>query len=192
METCRAFVGIPLPEAYQQGLDLLRGRLPRRAYGPLSFTKPGNWHMTLKFLGEVPLAGPAGIDAMRAALSGVAFAPFVLAGAGGGFFPGPKRPRVVWVGLAQGAEACRALAAAVEEALAPLGFAPENRPFAAHLTVARVREPERGGDWPGMLKVLAETRWLAVTVDAFVLWRSILSPNGPRYEALATFPATGG
>jgi 2'-5' RNA ligase len=188
-DSCRAFVGIALPEVYQRELETLGRRLRPLAAGPVSWTRPGNWHVTLKFLGEVPGSGPGGLDAVKTALAGVVFAPFVLSGAGGGFFPSRQRPRVAWIGLDRGAEGCVGLAAAVDAALAPLGFAPERRPLTAHLTVARFREPGRAGDTAGLARELAAVRLPAVTVDTVTLWRSILGPAGARYEVLATVAA---
>lgn len=188
-KTARIFAGIALPEAYQQALAAIRDRLRPLAGGPMSWTKPGNWHLTLKFLGDVPVTGPAGLDAVKAALAGVVFSSFRLTGAGGGFFPNAKRPRVVWIGLAAGGPACGRLAAAVETALSPLGFPAEDRPFAAHLTLARIREPGRAGDLAGMERVLSGIRLPETSVESITLWRSRLQPGGPRYEVLATVPA---
>ncbi len=189
METVRAFVGIPLPEPCQEIVAALTQRLAALSRASLSRTRRGNAHITLKFLGDVPARGPHGIEAVVQALSGVIFAPFALRFAGGGFFPGPARPRVVWAGMAEGAGPCRELAAGVERALAPLGFAPEARPFAAHLTLARVRDAGIGGDWPAVQRLLDAAAWPTVAVTAFTLFRSELGPDGPRYASLGDFAA---
>jgi RNA 2',3'-cyclic 3'-phosphodiesterase len=192
MDGYRAFAGLALPEAYQRELAALCRRLRPLATGPVSWTRPGNWHLTLKFLGEVPLAGPGGLAAVTAALAGLVFSPFVLSGAGGGFFPSQRRPRVAWIGLDRGAAACAALAAAVDTVLSPLGFAPESRPFTPHLTVARFREPGRVGDVEGLARELTAACLPVVPVEALTLWRSLLGPSGPRYEVLATVAAVSG
>ena len=184
MATQRLFAGIALSPESREIVKTLGLRLRALARRPLSLTRPGNAHLTLKFLGNVP---EADVPAVRAALAAVARSPFDLQPAGGGFFPGPERPRIIWTGLARGTPECRELAAAVDAALAPLGFAPESRPFAPHLTLARVRTPGRDGDWPGILALLAETRWPAQTVNGFCLYRSALSAAGPRYDVLETF-----
>lgn len=190
MDGCRAFVGLPLPESYQQALATLRQRLgPWLPGRGVSWTRPGNWHVTLRFLGDVSWTGPGGVDAVKAALAGLAFAPFDLSGAGGGFFPDERRPRVAWIGLDQGRAACAALAAAVGACLQPVGFAPEDRPFSPHLTVARFREPPRGAAVASLLRELDRLRLPVVPVRECTLWRSRLGPAGPVYEALATVPA---
>jgi len=191
MDHYRAFVGLALPESYQTALAALRERVSARLGGGLSWTRPGNWHLTLKFLGDVPDNGPGGLDRIREALAGVVFSSFVLAGQGGGFFPHARRPRVAWIGLGQGREACTRLAGAVEAALAPLGYPAGDRPFAAHLTVARVRDPGRAGDMAVLERELGAMALPAVTVTDFTLWRSELGPGGPRYTVLDTVPAAG-
>lgn len=151
----RCFVGLPLPQEWQDRLAVLRRELdalPPAAKPPdladllrrLRWTPPRNWHLTLRFLGNVPAPR---IPQLTTALAEVAFAPFTLAVGRAGAFPARGAPRVVWLGLARGAKECAALAGAINAALAPLGFAPEGRPFAPHLTLARLHEA-RGVDRP--------------------------------------------
>lgn len=147
----RCFVGLPLPQEWQARLAVLRDHLHAPDRTPaddrqsalddllrrLRWTHPGNWHLTLRFLGNVPTPR---ISELTTALAQVPFAPFMLAVGRAGAFPARGAPRVVWLGLARGGKECASLAGAVNAALAPLGFAPENRPFAPHLTLARVHE----------------------------------------------------
>jgi len=202
MEKLRLFVGLPLPESYQQGLAALTRDLKPVVPGSCSWTRPGNWHLTLKFLGDVPLEAVAGI---QAALAGISWEAFTLRAGGGGFFPPQGRPRVAWVAAAEGGIECVRLAGLVERALAPLGFAPEKREFAAHLTVARIKAARAGADWKAALGVMLRATWPETVVDRLVLWRSYLGQGqgqgqgdgggvglpGPRYVPLREFGATG-
>ena len=187
-ETLRLFVGLALPPAHQALVDGLRPGLAARVRTRATWTRPGNAHVTLKFLGNV---GRERREAVTAALAGVRFAPFDLTLGSGGFFPGPARPRVLWVGITAGAQACRELAAAVDTALVPLGFAAETRPFAAHMTLGRLKEPGGGIDAAGLLGLLAATAWPPVVVTGFTLFASLPGPDGPRYLPQARFGATG-
>jgi 2'-5' RNA ligase len=187
----RAFVGIDLPPACKALAERLSRAVAAAAPRPVSRLRGDNVHLTLQFLGDVPADGPGGIPAVREALAAVAFAPFALRLAGGGFFPDALRPRVVWAGLAEGAPQCRALAGQVVAVLAPLGFPPEAKPYRPHLTLGRVRLPGRG-DWTAALRLLTGAVWPAMTVTSFTLWRSILSPAGARHDVLAVFPASTG
>ena len=183
----RAFAGVPLDAAYQERAGELRSRWQGRFASRMSWTKPGNWHLTLKFLGHVQ---DDKVDAVKQALSAVRFKPFTFQGGGCGFFPPKGRPRVFWLGLRQGAEECRSLAAQLEQALAPLGFEPERRPFSPHLTLARIKETLPGPNpWDKAMADVDAKPWPEVVQDRFVLWRSDLKPTGPVYTPLQEYRA---
>lgn len=195
----RCFVGLPLPESWQAGLGRVTLRLSGELASRISWTRPGNWHLTLKFLGDVD-AGL--VPAVAEALGGIVFRPFALAVGRAGFFPpldargGRGVPRVLWAGLALGGPECARLAAEVERALAPLGFAADVRGFSAHLTLGRVKAAAGAAagadDWSGVERAVAREAWPAAEISRFALWRSVLGPQGPRYAALAEFPARSG
>ncbi|MHC1700434.1 MAG: RNA 2',3'-cyclic phosphodiesterase [Humidesulfovibrio sp.] len=184
----RCFVGLPLPESWQAGLARVTQTLSAELSSRIGWTRPGNWHVTLKFLGDVD---EERLPDVVQALAGVGFAPFVLAVGRAGFFPplGRGAPRVLWAGLAQGGPESLRLAAEVQRPLSALGFAPESRPFAAHLTLGRVKAAAPGDDWALVERVVAGEPWPVAGIDRFVLWRSLLGPGGPRYSRLAEFPA---
>ena len=180
----RSFVALPLPETYQQTLPEIASVWDPSLRSRLTWTKQGNWHLTLSFLGEL---GPEMLASVQDALDSVAVPPFTLQASGGGFFPPGKSPRVIWIGLSQGAEECIRLAHKIEQALHPLGFPPSSRPFRPHLTVARVKNP-RPDDWSQVLKWLQRREWPAFEVSTFVLYASRLSPQGPEYRVLKEYP----
>lgn len=154
-------------------------------------------HCTLKFLGEVEAPR---LETLAAALERL-LAPlpaFAVRAGGVGGFPTARAPRVVWVGLADevpagaaAASGMAALAAAVEAALAPLGFPPEARPFRPHITLGRVRG--RGGLRPLVERMAAHARSDLGTawVREVVLYQSRLGAGGSRYAPLRTI-ALGG
>lgn len=183
----RLFIGLPLPAGYQDRLGRLIGRLKRLVRSQVSWTRPGNWHTTLKFLGEVEKGRLAAISE---ALGRVEFPAFAMQAGSAGFFPDVRRPRVIWVGLVHGSEACSALAGDVERAANSLGFAAEGRPFATHLTIGRVKREDRD-DWRAVEREISGVDWPRFELDRFVLWQSILGPEGPKYVRRAEFPAPG-
>jgi len=186
MPKIRTFIALGLPREYQDGLaELTRSQKPRLR-SKLSWTRPGNWHLTLKFLGDVE---EKQVGAIKRFLSGVQFKAFTLRAGGAGSFPPGRTPRVLWVGVKQGREACKGLAKAVEKALVPLGFAKERRGFSPHLTLARVRQAA-SDPWEEILKHISAVSWPAFTVDRFTLHQSVLRPQGPTYTALAEFQAS--
>ena len=177
----RLFIGIPIPDEYVRIIREVQGAWRGRLTSKVSWVRPELAHVTLKFLGETDEAKVGGIvKAMGAAARGR----FELHGGTGGFFPPRGAPRVVWVGFAGGVRECGEYFAALDTELSRVGFAAETRPFAAHVTVARVREAARGDDWPGLARALTMD-WPAFGVDSVVLWQSVLLPSGPEYRRVA-------
>ena len=184
----RTFIGISLSNEYKRGLEELARSWRNRIRSRLSWTKPANWHLTLKFLGDIP---EEEVQALGNALAMVRFQSFALQAGGAGVFPplGQSKPRVVWAGLRRGGEECRALAEAVERTVTALGYPPGKKPFAAHLTLARVKK-EENDPWPEVLQGMGEVVWPEHMVDGFVLWQSELGPGGPVYTPLAEVKGT--
>ena len=92
------------------------------------WARPESIHLTLKFLGQVPVEAVARVaEALAAAVDGQPA--FGVTAGGLGVFPGVRRPRVVWVGLAGETEALAGLQRRVDQGLAVRGFPPEQRPF---------------------------------------------------------------
>ncbi|BBL80660.1 RNA 2',3'-cyclic phosphodiesterase [Rubrobacter xylanophilus] len=175
----RAFVAILPPREVREALSRAARSLP--VIG-VRWVRPENIHLTLKFLGEVP---EDLIPRMSAALSEVARLehPFRIEPEGFGAFPSPERARVLWAGIGEGSERLEELAAAVEEALSPLGFERERRPFRAHLTLGRARGR------PTRLETVEPDREIpGFTAGALHLMRSAQGPSGVYYESLLEHP----
>lgn len=186
MTTMRLFTGVDLPEEYRTGLKQVAGNWRKRLRSRTTWTRPENWHATLKFLGDVhaELVGD-----VRAALEDVAFNAFILQAGGAGFFPPRGAPRVFWTGVRAGGRELGELAEGIERVLEPLGFERERRPFRAHLTMARIRRAEND-PWGELTRDVDQMQWPAFEVRAFTLWESELGPSGPTYRRLADFGAT--
>lgn len=177
----RLFIGIPIPDEYIRVIGQIQTRWKSRLISKVSWVRPELAHVTLKFLGEVDEEKiPAIFQAMREAARGS----FEVQGGAGGFFPSRGAPRVIWVGLRQGREECAAYFEKLDEGLARAGFPAESKPFAAHLTVARVKAAMRSDDWSGLLVDLKRD-WPAFMVSHVVLWQSILKSSGPEYRRVA-------
>ncbi len=172
-----------LPDDLRQRLATEIERL--RPHAAVAWVAPANLHVTLKFLGQIDEArAPAVADALRSASA--RHRAFDLALRGLGAFPSPTRPRVLWAGLEDDAGALAALAAAIDACCGELGFPRETRPFAAHVTLGRVREPTRR---PQLGEALARpVDFGRVAVARVSLMRSELSPRGARYSELAASP----
>ncbi|HEU0130410.1 MAG TPA: RNA 2',3'-cyclic phosphodiesterase [Mycobacteriales bacterium] len=178
----RAFVAIvPPPPALAA---LARAVAPLRAAHAASWVPPERLHLTLAFLGDVaePVLPRLG-DALAAAVAGTAA--FGLRVAGGGAFPRPARPRVLWAGIDGEVDALARLARAVRRAARSAGVDVERAPYVPHVTVARVRATPVDG--PACVAALDAVRGEPWQVTGAVLMRSVLGPK-PVYEPLRDLP----
>jgi 2'-5' RNA ligase len=182
----RLFVALPLTEEARRRLvghlerTVPGGRLPGRVVAP------GNWHFTLRFLGDTQVEE---YDALRVGLEKLDLgSPFDLTFTGLGAFPKPNRARVMWIGTGRGARELGDIAALVEDAVVVAGFEPERRQFRSHLTVSRLR-PEQ--DVQSFVDVVpaADVR---MPVREIAVIRSHLGPEGARYEVLDRLPLKSG
>ncbi|MCU0538574.1 MAG: RNA 2',3'-cyclic phosphodiesterase [Desulfobacterales bacterium] len=179
----RTFVAVESPPALRSALQEVQSDL-RRLGVRVRWVRPENIHLTLKFLGEIPAGHAASVgQALQAAVQG--HAPFSLDVVGVGVFPGLRRPRVIWVGLADREGRLDRLQADVEERLSALGFPREPGRFRGHLTIGRFRAEGS----PGPVAEAA-ARWSGRTigpleVHELVLFKSTLRPEGAEYTALA-------
>jgi 2'-5' RNA ligase len=178
----RSFVALSLPDPVRAALADLRRAAPPRA--PVRWVAPESIHLTLKFLGEIE---PDRLEAVKAALSSFPWnlAPFAFTLSGVGAFPGLKRPRVLWVGVTDGADRVVELAERVERALGPIGFPREDRAFSPHLTIGRVNGPGPAG-WAETFAAAARFAPVAVRASGFSLYESKLLPTWARYAPLLT------
>lgn len=147
-----------------------------------------NIHITLWFLGEV---ADAQVPWVTEAL-GVPFErpSFSISLGGLGAFPRSGPPRVLWMGIGDGAAELAMLHDDLAARLEPLGFEGEKRPYSAHVTLARVKDPGRRRSQDALRRALAG--WPAAAarspVGELTLFRSRLSPNGAQYEPVLRVP----
>jgi len=179
----RAFFAWEPPDAAKQALAALAGELRERPHGDaVRWVRPEGYHVTLRFLGNVPAADvPALARAVEGALAGCASFPLALGATRA--FPSARQPRVVVIELEPEADLA-ALAARVEAGVVAAGLPAEKRRFRAHLTLGRVR----GRRVPALdAKPPAAG---ALDVREVVLFRSDLGRDGSRYTPLAQLPLT--
>ncbi len=181
-ETVRAFVCVDIGDAVRASLAADLAGL-RRRWPHVKWVTPENVHLTLAFLGNVY---PEQVEAVGRVMAGVArgTSPFTLTFEGLGYFGPARSPRVVWVGAAGDTATLVAMQAALADGLRQAGFTPEDRPFAPHLTIGRVKA---AGDAIGLAAWLSATGGVShgsLTVNAIRLMRSELRPSGPIYTVL--------
>lgn len=191
-EVWRLFAAIKLPTEVHDRVAHVIDRL-RAAGWRAKWVNPEGTHLTLKFYGNVPVDQISALsDALRQAVAPTR--PFVVTASGSGVFPGPRRPRVLWLGVAGDTARLDAVQQAVERASERQGYPPEQRAFHAHLTVGRIR-PENLGTITHIDRRLAEIGALPplpIPVDRVTLFRSELRRTGAVYTIVDEFPLNGG
>lgn len=193
-ERLRLFVAAELPGAVRDALARIQHDLQAGGAAGLRWVRPEGIHITLKFLGEV---APGRLPAITAGLAQAVPAPLAIAlrPESVGSFGGRTGLRVVWVGLTGDLAGLAAVAKAVEAAMSKLGFEAERRPFAPHLTLARVRDdatPQQRARLSGLLERYQPPELPVFTVERISLMRSRIGPGGAVYNSLATFPNGSG
>ena len=181
----RLFVAIPLPpDLAARAFEILPASLPA-----LRRVKAENLHMTLAFLGQTPDERLGDVTA-AAAGAAASVSPFQLWFDRAGRFPERGRPRVVWLGIADGATSVIELGEGVYAGLRSRGLRFDDRPLAPHLTLARVVEDASAAQAKAVGAALSRLAIgsLRFEVSEIAVVQSVLSPKGPRYTALATVP----
>ncbi|MBL8217807.1 MAG: RNA 2',3'-cyclic phosphodiesterase [Bryobacterales bacterium] len=180
----RLFVGLDLPESVKTNLGKLVAGL--RPAAKMRWSPVANLHITTKFIGEWP---EPRLEELRAALAGIkGVAPFSIAIRGLGWFPNPHNPRVFWAAV-RAPEQLAQLAAATEAATHLLGIARETRPFAPHLTLARMPDPPVDlAPLRRAVATLPSDDFGSFEATCFHLYLSKMGPGGSVYTKLATYP----
>lgn len=183
-EITRTFIAVEIDERTAGRTAAIIERL-RTAGADVNWVAPRNLHLTLTFLGDVPNELlPAVAAAVQEAVQRVP--PFTLEICGLGAFPHIARPRTIWLGAGQGGAEMQRLAEAVDQALRPLGFAPEARGYTTHLTIGRVRRPSAAlQSLSELMQRQGDQAAGVVAIEEVVMMASTLTPRGPIYEALA-------
>lgn len=183
--TVRTFVSLEIPEDIIGAVVLLQGRL-KASGADVRWTPAAGFHLTLKFLGRVE---ESRIPEIAEVLNSVAAGEgrFRITVSGVGAFPTLRNPRVLWAGIGQDRR-LNPFQKNVDQALAGLGFAPDERSFQPHLTLGRIRSPRGRRELTSALE--AEAGWSAgeCELTALYLMRSDLRPEGAAYSILWSQP----
>jgi len=180
----RAFIAIELPARVRDDLskiqDALKAALPK-----VSWVKPQNLHLTLKFLGDI---SPHQLEEIKRIINELSleFALFKIKLDDLGVFPGLHQARIIWTGISQDI-LIKQLAGSLETKLAGIGIAKEKRDFTSHITIARVKNPLDPADLERELKkakndlVYAN---LGFNAEGITLFESVLGAGGAVYTVL--------
>jgi len=186
MEQVRLFWAVSLPEEIKRKLAGIQSLL-RVVPADVKWVEQQNLHLTVKFMGNVNVDDVSTIiKAVRDAVRGAGA--FTLRLGGTGFFPGTKKPRVLWVGVNGEVDKLIHLHEMVETSLSAVGFAPGEGRFTPHLTLGRIRTLKGVGQLvEAISKLDEETRNLGkVDVTTLELIQSKLTRKGPVYSVITS------
>jgi 2'-5' RNA ligase len=183
MARIRTFIAVDIDEAVRRRATSLQEKLARAAPG-VKWTDPTSMHITLLFLGEVDELDVVSICRVVGERARE-LPPFTMEAAGLGAFPTPRRPKILWAGIAEGADELRRVHAALEAPLLELGcYRREERAYSPHLTLGRLSQEDRAGAWGPLLAKHADWRGGATRVDEVLVMRSELLRDGPTYTVM--------
>ena len=197
----RLFVAVPLPDDVGLAIEAVVDRVKERLTdadraaaangalpgGRVRWVRMDGLHVTLRFLGGT---SEQRVDAIARAVDAAAglASPFEIAIDGAGAFPTAGRPRALWLRIAAGADGLAELAALLDGAMVEAGWPHDDRPFRAHLTVARTDGVRAGPLAARELAAAADGLNAHFPARRLVLFRSHLGGGPARYEPLHEAP----
>jgi len=190
-ESYRTFIAIEFPHEIRARvaahIKQLRQALPDVS---ASWNREENLHLTLKFLGDVPVTKIEELSrAVAAATSQIES--FTITVAGCGTFPARGKPNVLWIGIEDPSSRLARLHQHLEDNCAKANFNREARTFHPHLTIARLRRPHGARELAELHRREAFTPQ-AFTVTEIVGFKSELLSKGAQHSALFRHPLRAG
>lgn len=153
----------------------------------IRWVEPKNLHVTLKFLGDVPLNDLPQLIRVVTQCT-IQIDSFDLTFQGFGVFPSRESPKTIWIGCREGSDALKHLAENINACLIPLGFPKETRRFSPHLTIGRVKRPAHGFPLISILDAQQNCLFGSCSVDEVQIFSSELTRHGAIYDELAALP----
>lgn len=181
-QNIRCFVAIEISEQIQSRLTAIQDEL-RQYIESASWVKPGNIHLTLKFLEEV---NHSDIQSIGAVIEQVAqrHPAFSMQIGGIGAFPNLARSRVLWTGITVGAAEIKALAQEINTELGGCGYPADSKQFNPHLTLARLKSRVDLNPLIDTFRQYDQMDGTNMEVDGIALIQSELHPSGAIYTPL--------
>ncbi len=184
----RLFIAFDSPPEVKSRAGEVQEEL-RGAHADVSWENQGKLHCTIKFLGDTPSELVPAIGDMLTQIAQT-HPPFAVRYSGTGCFPDKRNPRVLWLGIENADGRLNSLFHSIDQAMANLGFKPENRQFHPHLTLGRVRS---GRNQSNLLKILENVTFESTLTDIneIFLVKSELKPTGSEYTKIKFVPLVG-
>ena len=181
----RTFLAVPVPRDVSSKKNMLYSTL-ENVDGDINWVKNAQLHLTMKFLGHTPESTINDvIDHVEKITPNMN--PFDLKIEETGCFPVPTRPRILWLGLKGNLDLLKSMVESIENVLEPLGFPKDSRDILPHITLARIKYPQK--HTPNVDPFLKSSYDpIDFPVDRMQFFSSELLPSGAVHTILKTFP----
>ena len=190
MPRTRTFIAVEIGAEIRAGAVSLQESLAK-AGAQVKWTTPETMHITLLFLGEVD---DRELHSICRAVKEVAASepPFPLRVSGVGAFPTPRRPKILWAGITDGADELRRLYDKLEAKLLDLGcYRKEERGYTPHLTLGRVKREADEFTLARELPKLLSWDGGRTMIEEVLVFSSMLQRHGPEYTVIGRGRAGG-
>jgi 2'-5' RNA ligase len=138
MKSIRAFIKLEIDDFTKGVIDNFIHKIKEnQAFTGVKWVKQDNMHITLAFLGEIPIDTVSEIDGLLKEVACTNYQ-FMIKFTGLGFFPNIKTPRVYWIGI-QKQPLLDKLKNDIDTGLERLGLPYDKKPFSPHLTIGRIK-----------------------------------------------------
>jgi len=181
----RTFLAVPVPRDVSSKKNMLYSTL-ENVDGDINWVKNAQLHLTMKFLGHTPESTINDVIDHVEKIT-LNMNPFDLKIEETGCFPVPTRPRILWLGLKGNLDLLKSMVESIENVLEPLGFPKDSRDILPHITLARIKYPQK--HTPNVDPFLKSSYDpIDFPVDRMQFFSSELLPFGAVHTILKTFP----
>jgi len=182
----RTFIAVSLSSSVLAGIEKTVRTLHTH-FGDVRWVEPKNMHVTLKFLGDIPLNDlPSLIHTVTQCTSNTDS--FDLTFQGLGAFPNRESPKTIWIGIREGSKELIQLAESIDRGLLSLGFPKEARRFSPHLTIGRIKKSAPESPLMSLLDEEQDSLFGSCSVSEVQIFSSELTRRGAIYDELAAIP----
>jgi 2'-5' RNA ligase len=190
--TRRLFIALPLPDLARDTVAELvtRARATEAEGARVRWVRLDGLHLTLRFLGPTPADRLGSLEDLVAEVAAIS-PPIEAVLGGAGAFPNPSRPRVLWLDVVGGADGLAALATAVDDGLERRGWPRSDRPYRAHLTLARTDGAPGGRAAAAAIEAAASGFRISFVAAELALMESLTGRGPARYGRLASAALAG-
>jgi len=186
----RSFIALEFPSFIQDAIIWQTTNLIKQFPNPIiRWVKPGNIHLTLKFLGDIvqsdleDLARSLANEAQRVKPFSISFTKL-------GIFPNPKKPRIIWIGV-DSPPILGDFQSKIESLASRQGILIEQRPFSPHITLGRISDRNSFLNIENLIfgiNSINVSTIEKVNINSIKIFKSDLKPDGPIYTAIYNIP----